>query len=1055
MNTITRIMRRKSVRLRVWKTLNAVVGVVTILNVSMIAAALPSQVKATPPPDAGSGSIWTTTSACGADIQDKNHFKVDDHVYINYSGFNEGSYVWEISGKPGHASGDPGMVVKSATEYVGSTGIGCFDAYTIAGDDWGEYQVKMGTKGDNYRVDGTTVGSLVLTKIVDTGLANADSFSFTISPDPQSVGTINTIGGMYSFEGLTAGSYTITELPKTGYHQVSTTCTRIAVAAGQQASCEIHNALDVGTVTVKKIVVNDDKGSKDDLDFTMHIKDGATDVVTPFAGDKHGTMYSLPAGTYTISENDPTASGYQQESIECDKLPTGTVTVTNGSDHTCVITNNDIAPQLTVIKHVINDNGGVKEANDFKMHVIASGVSDPNFNGDEKGTTVTLHQGTYSVFENGLPGYAMSAYNGCSGMIYVGEHKTCTITNIDMQPTLKVVKVVSGGTKQVSDFPLFVDATPVKSDETNYFDKGTYTVRETSDPSYASAFSGDCDASGKVTLEIGDHLKTCTITNTYIPTRPNLTITKTDNRATAQPGETLTYEIAVTNSGDMTAYNVRVDDTLPSFIGTPTDVTPAADTSTSGHLIWNNLTINGHDSKVLTFKATINASMPSGTTVLHNEAALMCSVRPTTNNLIFSVAPIVPTCQAEPAVDETNVTAVPTIDLTKTGPATVAAGDDITYTMTWSVGGNAPTSNLTLTDPLPTNTTFVSADNGGTYNTATKTITWLLGTKNPGDSGTVTLIVKSDSPLDVGTVITNTATLDTDQTDPISKTWPTTTTGAPVLSLTKAVDDTTLAPNQTVNYTINWSVSGNSKATNVILTDSLPATLNFVSTDNGGTYDIATRTITWNLGTKNPGQSGSVTVVTTTFSTMANGITITNNAAIKSAQTDPLFASTVSTAVVPQVLGAATQPILSITKTANVSSAKTGSTIAYSITIKNTGDGDATNVVVTDTLPAGLSFIGTTDTTATWDVGTLSPDQSRTLAVDATVKGTATGSQVNTASATADNVDAVEATATVKVPSVLGLSTTGAGILDYLIALMGAGCIALGAFGLKKRGATK
>src|SRR5262249_46568482 len=83
-------------------------------------------------------------------------------------------------------------------------------------------------------------------------------------------------------------------------------------------------------------------------------------------------------------------------------------------------------------------------------------------------------------------------------------------------PTLTLVKTVvndNGGTKQVSDFPLFVGATQVTSGQTNGFNAGTYTASETSQSGYtASAWGGDCAANGSVILHVGDS-KTCRITN--------------------------------------------------------------------------------------------------------------------------------------------------------------------------------------------------------------------------------------------------------------------------------------------------------------------------------------------------------------------------------------------------------------------------------------------------------------------------------------------------------------------------------------------------------------
>ena len=41
----------------------------------------------------------------------------------------------------------------------------------------------------------------------------------------------------------------------------------------------------------------------------------------------------------------------------------------------CQVTNDDIAATLKVIKHVVNDNGAIKSAGDFMMHVTATNVS--------------------------------------------------------------------------------------------------------------------------------------------------------------------------------------------------------------------------------------------------------------------------------------------------------------------------------------------------------------------------------------------------------------------------------------------------------------------------------------------------------------------------------------------------------------------------------------------------------------------------------------------------------------------------------------------------------
>ena len=64
--------------------------------------------------------------------------------------------------------------------------------------------------------------------------------------------------------------------------------------------------------------------------------------------------------------------------------------------------------------------------------------------------------------------------------------KTCTITNTFKAPKLTVTKIVDntgGGTKQLGDFPLFVDGNPVTNGvQITTSSVGTHTVSETAGP---------------------------------------------------------------------------------------------------------------------------------------------------------------------------------------------------------------------------------------------------------------------------------------------------------------------------------------------------------------------------------------------------------------------------------------------------------------------------------------------------------------------------------------------------------------------------------------------
>ena len=232
----------------------------------------------------------------------------------------------------------------------------------------------------------------------------------------------------------TAGSCVVQTVPTTASGTfVAPKISNFAIQSGLETICTFTNTIRNGTLVVKKHVVNDNGGTKTAADFMLHVKSGASDVSgSPAVGTEAGTSYSLPPGTYVVSEDTP-PSGYTNEGITGDCATNGSITLAAGGSATCTITNNDQAATLKVIKHVINDNGGSKVAADFTMNVTGTNVlPSASFAGAESpGTTVTLNAGSYSVDETSDLGYTKSLSTDCSGTIANGATKTCTVTNDD------------------------------------------------------------------------------------------------------------------------------------------------------------------------------------------------------------------------------------------------------------------------------------------------------------------------------------------------------------------------------------------------------------------------------------------------------------------------------------------------------------------------------------------------------------------------------------------------------------------------------------------------
>src|SRR5258707_8388716 len=82
----------------------------------------------------------------------------------------------------------------------------------------------------------------------------------------------------------------------------------------------------------------------------------------------------------------------------------------------------------------------------------------------------------------------------------------------------------------------------------------------------------------------------------------------------------------------------------------------------------------------------------------------------------------------------------PTLNISKAdGPDPVAAGSNITYTISYSNTGNQNATGVVISDTIPANTAFVSATAGGTL--AAGVVTWNIGGLAAGASGTVTPVV--------------------------------------------------------------------------------------------------------------------------------------------------------------------------------------------------------------------------------------------------------------------------------------------------------------------------
>jgi uncharacterized repeat protein (TIGR01451 family) len=327
-----------------------------------------------------------------------------------------------------------------------------------------------------------------------------------------------------------------------------------------------------------------------------------------------------------------------------------------------------------------------------------------------------------------------------------------------------------------------------------------------------------------------------------------------------------------------------------------------------------------------------------------------------------------------------QVSSAPVLGLIKFGPAKkVPAGSEITYTLFYENSGNATATNVVLTDQLPRNIIFSSASAGGAE--AAGLVTWNLGDLGPQQSGSVVVKGAVATPLSNGTKLVNTAHLDAANSQAVTQSLTTTVTSRPILGLTKTAPAQVKAGSRIV-YTLRYENLGTDQATNLLLTDTLPPNTSFVSADGGGSYDAATRLVSWDLASLDAGAHGSVTLSVDVASPLADGTKIINVAGLTSAQTAPVQAQAVT--------NVSSAPVLSVSKVSNpVDVVSAGADVKYTITYRNTGTDLAAGVVLTDSVPDGINVLaiegnGVFDPATrlvTWNIGDLDAGVNKTVSV--------------------------------------------------------------------------
>ena len=390
----------------------------------------------------------------------------------------------------------------------------------------------------------------------------------------------------------------------------------------------------------------------------------------------------------------------------------------------------------------------------------------------------------------------------------------------------------------------------------------------------------------------------------------NITGKKEVNTSEAKVGDTLTYTITLTNSGNATG-TVTVTDEIPAGTTLVEKSITNNGVESNGTITWTDVEVKAGDTVEVSFKVTINNDTK---TSVRNTAVIDDNK---------------PTEEVETKV--ANITGAKSVD-----KSTAKVGETLKYTITLTNNGNAD-GTVTVTDEIPTGTTLVadSITANGSYNEENKTITWTDVKVEAGKTAEVSF--KATINSDTKTSVTNKAVIDGNKPTEEVETKVANITGA------KSVDKSTAKVGDTLTYTIALTNNGNADG-KVTVTDEIP-TGTRIKDENTTGYNKETNTMTWSDVEVKAGKSVELTlevvVKDDTTDTVKNVAKIDNKEIPEKPETK-----------VANITG---------TKKVDKTEAKVGDTLTYTITLTNSGNATGT-VTVTDPIPEGTKIkVATTD----------------------------------------------------------------------------------------------
>ena len=406
-------------------------------------------------------------------------------------------------------------------------------------------------------------------------------------------------------------------------------------------------------------------------------------------------------------------------------------------------------------------------------------------------------------------------------------------------------------------------------------------------------------------------------------------------------GDTLTYTLQVQVADAATTAPVTLTDTLGTGL-TVANVTAGAFSCGNGNPLVCTLpsgTVPG--TYVVTYTAIVN-DLASGfvrnTVVATGDDAPTCQGTCQTATIVTEPLPAI--------ISYGKTAALPA------GRTQVVAGDVITYTLTTTVAAAPTFGVLTLTDTLGAGLTFGAVTSAGAY-TCTGTQPLVCTLPSGTAPGVYEVRYTATVNAQASGVVRN-SVVGTSDDNPVCATDcdVETPVASPTILVNKSSNPsngTAVQPGQVITYVLSVQVGQAATRAAVTLVDTPGQGLTLGAMPAGCAYNGTTMTCTLPAGTA----VGTHTFTyTATVAASANG-RVSNVVVATSDDTTGQPPSCQSCSTEHQV----NLPEIRLSKSAGAREVKVGDLVRYTLTVENVGSSDLVNGRITDTPPAGFSYV--------------------------------------------------------------------------------------------------